>query len=294
METAAPKTNPPEAAQDSVALWVRELALQRTSYDFPIGLRIKADHYIADLMAMLFPHFASRRTVDPAEIENELVVLRERLLDMMLSVEQRFPGKGEQCAGKFFDQLPIVQRQLLRDATAIYEGDPAATSFDEVILSYPGFYAIAVYRLAHALHVLGCPLLPRMFTEHAHRLTGIDIHPGAKIGDSFFIDHGTGIVIGETTVIGDRVKLYQGVILGALAVHKHMAASKRHPTVENDVVAYAHATILGGETVIGHNSVIGGSAWITQSIVPYSVVTMKYQVQVRDASTMSEVLDWSI
>jgi len=161
---------------------------------------------------------------------------------------------------------------LNTDIKAIFEGDPAAKSEFEVIRTYPGFYAITFYRLAHALYKLGVPLLPRIFTEYAHSKTGIDIHPAAEIGEYFHIDHGTGIVIGETCKIGKHVKMYQGVTLGALSVHKSMANTKRHPTIEDRVVVYSGATILGGETVIGSDSIIGGNVWITKSISPGSSV----------------------
>ncbi len=176
---------------------------------------------------------------------------------------------------KFMDSLPIIQQMLISDAVAIVSGDPAATNLDEVIRTYPGFYAIAVYRIARELHKIHIPYIPRVMTEYAHTRTGIDINPGAEIGGSFFIDHGTGIVIGETTFIGENVKIYQGVTLGALNVMKDMAHIKRHPTIEDNVVIYAGATILGGETVIGRNCTIGGNAWITKSIPAYSKVYYK-------------------
>ena len=169
--------------------------------------------------------------------------------------------------------LPALQESLALDARATCEADPAARSVDEVLLAYPGFLALACYRIAHALCAEGVVLLPRLIAEFAHRETGIDIHPGARIGRSLAIDHGTGIVIGETTVIGDGVRLYQGVTLGALSVRKDLARQKRHPTIEDDVVIYANATILGGDTVIGAGSVIGGNVWLTHSVPPGSVVT---------------------
>jgi serine O-acetyltransferase len=174
--------------------------------------------------------------------------------------------------GAFFGAIPALYDQLQQDVTAMYLGDPAAQSTSEVVRSYPGFYAIAAYRFAHELQRLGVDNIPRIITEHAHSKTGIDIHPGATIGNRFCIDHGTGIVIGETTIIGDHVKIYQGVTLGALSVNKEDAKKKRHPTIEDNVVLYAGASILGGETVIGHDSVIGGNVWLTRSIPPYSKV----------------------
>ena len=172
----------------------------------------------------------------------------------------------------FTEQLPRIVDELQEDAQAILAGDPAAQSIEEIYLAYPGFYAIAIYRIAHVLHQLGFPLIPRMMTELAHSRTGVDINPGAQIGRHFFIDHATGVVIGETAVIHDRVKIFQGVTLGALVVDKNMGDRKRHPTIESDVTIYANATILGGDTVIGDSSVIGGNAWVTQSVPPNSKV----------------------
>jgi len=172
-------------------------------------------------------------------------------------------------------QLPELRRKIHLDVEAAFEGDPAAKSHEEVILAYPGLEAISIHRFAHELWIRNIPLLPRMMSEYIHGKTGIDIHPGATIGESFFIDHGTGVVIGETTVIGKNVKIYQGVTLGALSVRKELSHKKRHPTIEDEVTIYAGATILGGETVIGRGSVIGGNVWITESVPPYSRVYNK-------------------
>jgi len=179
----------------------------------------------------------------------------------------------------FFERLPAVMIVIAEDVEAAYEGDPAATCLEEVILAYPGVKAVFTYRLAHLLHTLGVPLIPRIMTEFAHNETGVDIHPGATIGRRFFIDHGTGVVIGETTVIGEHVKLYQGVTLGALSFPREpggalMRGRQRHPTLEDDVVVYAGATILGGETVVGRGSVVGGNVWLTSSVPPGSRVTL--------------------
>ena len=172
----------------------------------------------------------------------------------------------------FFQYIPELYRVLNTDINSLISGDPAARLEFEVIRAYPGFYALCFYRLAHELLALDVPLLPRILTEHAHSRTGIDIHPGADIGEHFFIDHGTGIVIGETAIIGNHVKLYQGVTLGALSVDKSMASTKRHPTVEDHVVIYSGATILGGGTVIGHHSIIGGNVWLTKSVPPGTLI----------------------
>lgn len=184
---------------------------------------------------------------------------------------------AEDISLKFAGELPRIQRQLLKDVDAGFAGDPAAKSKEEIIFSYPGFFAICVYRMAHVLYELGVPIIPRMMTEYAHSGTGIDINPGARIGEFFFIDHGTGVVIGETTEIGDNVKLYQGVTLGALSTRKGQLLSdvKRHPTIEDNVTVYSGASILGGETVIGKNSTIGGSAFITDSVNSNTRVSVK-------------------
>lgn len=196
---------------------------------------------------------------------------------------------------EFRNSLPEVYQTLVTDASAICEGDPAAHSIEEVIISYPGFYAIMIYRIAHELDRLSVPFIPRMFTEFSHSKTGIDINPKANIGKSFCIDHGTGIVIGETTVIGESVKMYQGVTLGALSVSKDCAGNKRHPTIEDHVTMYAGCTILGGETVIGHDSVIGGNVWLTHSIEPNSLVINQDKIKLIDKSLdMNDIINYVI
>lgn len=186
-------------------------------------------------------------------------------------------GRTEEVCSQFFDKLPYIQEMLLKDVQAAFDGDPAAKSKEEVIFSYPGLYAICVYRIAHELYELEVPFIPRIMTEHAHGKTGIDINSGAKIGEYFFIDHGTGVVIGETTTIGNHVKIYQGVTLGALSTRsgQQLSGVKRHPTIEDHVTIYSGSTILGGETVIGRESVIGGNAFIVESIAPGTKVTVK-------------------
>ena len=178
-------------------------------------------------------------------------------------------------------KLPELLYKLNKDAEAIFTNDPASNSMEEVYLSYPGFFAVAIYRFAHEFHEAGFPLVPRMMTEYAHRLTGVDIHPGANIGTSFFIDHATGIVIGETAIIKNNVKIYQGVTLGALYVEKNLKNVKRHPTVENNVTIYANATILGGNTIVVKDSIIGGNVWITSSIPENSLVTHSPEIKIR-------------
>ncbi|MFM1820747.1 MAG: Serine O-acetyltransferase [Bacteroidota bacterium] len=188
------------------------------------------------------------------------------LESLFYSMKDQLSAEPTVIAKRFLDRIPAIYDLLQTDVEAMVEGDPAATTSYEVIRTYPGFYALAFYRLAHGLLQENVPLIPRILTEYAHSKTGIDIHPGASIGRYFFMDHGTGIVIGETTVIGERVKLYQGVTLGALSVDKSMASTKRHPTIEDGVVIYSGATILGGETVVGKGSVIGGNVWLTRSV----------------------------
>ena len=174
--------------------------------------------------------------------------------------------EAESISLSLIEEIPEIRRLVRLDTIAAYNGDPAAKSGDEVIVSYPGLEAIIVYRIAHFLHLKNVPVIPRIMSEYVHGKTGIDIHPGATIGESFFIDHGTGVVVGATTIIGDNVKIYQGVTLGALSVKKSLQNKKRHPTIEDNVTIYANATILGGETVIGKGSVIGGNSWITESV----------------------------
>jgi serine O-acetyltransferase len=194
----------------------------------------------------------------------------------------------------FLNTLHSLKKTLLNDAGFIFDSDPAAKDIVEVIAIYPGFFAIYCYRFAHSLDRLSVPLLPRMITEYAHKVTGIDIHPGAVIGSPLSIDHGTGIVIGETTVIGNFVKLYQGVTLGALSVDKSKASKKRHPTIEDNVILYAGSTILGGETTVGRNSVIGGNVWLTESVLPFSVVYHKSEIIIRNQNGFEEPINFII
>jgi serine O-acetyltransferase len=240
-------------------------------------------HIVHGLDELIFPGFRENQGLDhsnlrliTAEKVNHLAreLIREVEKSLAFSVKEGSLSCGhggchaaaELIVESFFEGLPQIRRVLSLDMQASFRGDPAAKSFEEVILSYPGFRAITVHRLAHYFWKAQVPLIPRMMSELVHGSTGIDIHPGAEIGESFFIDHGTGVVIGETTIIGNNVKLYQGVTLGALSVKKEEGNRKRHPTIEDDVTIYSHATILGGETVIGRGSVIGGNVWITESV----------------------------
>ena len=243
---------------------------------------------------IIFPGYFSEVRIDSFSLKYHIgrvvLTMLENLTDqIILSMRHKCLRGNLACtrcfeqahdaALKFIGSLPELRMTLAEDVRAAIEGDPAVKNPDEVIFSYPGLFAITIYRIAHILHGLKIPLIPRMLTEHAHSLTGIDIHPGARIGKRFFIDHGTGIVIGETTVIGDRVRIYQGVTLGALSLPKDsvdkMRDKKRHPTIEDDVIIYSNATILGEKAVIGARSVIGGNVWITDSVPPDTKVISK-------------------
>jgi serine O-acetyltransferase len=242
---------------------------------------------VKSLYNFLFPRVHSIKKKD-----NDLCInCQEEQFAAILSL---LTDDGDKVSKKFFKNIDALKEELIKDAQFILESDPAATQLMEVIAIYPGFFAIFSYRVAHAIALLKVPLLPRMITEYAHKVTGIDIHPLARIGHPFSIDHGTGIVIGETTIIGKNVKLYQGVTLGALSVDKSKASKKRHPTIEDNVILYAGCTILGGETVIGRNSVIGGNTWLTESIAPFSVVYHKSEIIVRNHSNYKEPINFII
>jgi serine O-acetyltransferase len=264
--------------------------------DHSLGFQLKNEtqKFVDNLQAVLFPHFCKEGFFTSEEIESRLVLLERDLKRLLLPMLKDTSLNLDEIAMKFMHTLPAIHDMLWLDAEAITSGDPAAESIDEVILAYPGFTAIALYRLAHELYLLHVPIFPRLITEYAHQMTGIDIHPGAQIGSSFAIDHGTGIVIGESTVIGNHVKMYQGVTLGALSVNKKLAKSKRHPTIEDDVVIYAQAIILGGDTIIGNHSIIGGNVWLTESVPPYSSVYQESKVTVRPKELTGSPIDFSI
>lgn len=259
----------------------------------PLPSREVIAEILCDLMDILYPGYWRRQNLHMGNVEYHVGDLIDGLHDKLtqhiarvLRHEFAQDGKGgdfeaiaQQKTIELLKRLPDLRLVLEQDVQAAYEGDPAAKGFHEIIFCYPGLEAITVYRIAHELLLLGVPLIPRMMTEHAHQKTGIDIHPGARIGRGFFIDHGTGVVIGETCDIGNGVKLYQGVTLGALSFPRDAAGNiirgmKRHPTLEDDVVAYANATILGGDTVIGHHAVVGSSVFLTHSVDPYTVVSL--------------------
>ena len=245
---------------------------------------------IDKLRRIVFPGYFKEKTYRMYNAKHNLSMLIE---DVMAHLTEQvalvYQGCGEdeaaakihaqQVALDFFRQIPAVRAMVQTDLQAAYDGDPAATGMAEIVFAYPGLFAITVYRLAHVLYTLNVPMLPRIMTEHAHSITGIDIHPGATVGKYFFIDHGTGIVVGETTVIGDNVKIYQGVTLGALSTRggQSLRGKRRHPTIEDNVTIYAGASVLGGETVIGRDSIIGANAFITKSIAPCTTISIKHQ-----------------
>ena len=261
--------------------------------DFPNRQNVVS--ILSDLQSVVFPGFRTAEDIDSVNIRyvigqkvNNIIANLTREIQKALiytkaqtcsheeigNISESHCFKlAEKTAVALIEEIPEIRRQIQLDVVATYNGDPAAKSNEEVVLSYPGLEAILVYRIAHFLYENGVPIIPRIMTEHVHGKTGIDIHPGATIGESFFIDHGTGVVVGETCIIGNNVKIYQGVTLGALSVKKNLQDKKRHPTIEDNVTIYANATILGGDTVIGKDSIIGGNTWITHSVKEGSVIT---------------------
>ncbi|MGA9270866.1 MAG: serine O-acetyltransferase EpsC [Lutimonas sp.] len=252
---------------------IQSIRTNKQNHLVNFGLRSKTEVFTNELFHILF------------DAETSVSSNMETLADMFKDIYGRIETCEEQdyisIWKRFLVGLPEILKKLNQDAKCLYQHDPAANSVEEVILAYPGFFAIAVYRLSHEFQKYKMPLVPRMMSEYAHRLTGIDIHPGATIGSPFFIDHGTGVVIGESAVIRNHVKIYQGVTLGALQVSKDMRDTKRHPTVEDDVTIYAGSTILGGETIIGAHSTIGGNVWLTQSVPPNSLVYQTSEVKLK-------------
>jgi serine O-acetyltransferase len=270
-----------------------------THVDFePIPSQQSVIEIIDKLKELLFPGYFTREKINPVNLKYHVGQTVSVLFDMISEQVSRSirhdcfrydqsciecEDRGHSVALALLEAIPSIRKILATDVRAFYEGDPAAKSYDEIIFSYPGIFAITVYRVAHKLYELGVPLLPRIMTEYAHNVTGIDIHPGAQIGERFCIDHGTGVVIGETTEIGKNVRIYQSVTLGALSLPKDAGdkfrGKKRHPTIEEDVIIYSGATILGGDTVIGARSVIGGNVWLTKSVPPDTKVIMEPQQQ---------------
>jgi serine O-acetyltransferase len=271
----------------------------------PLPSREAVDEILTDLLDILYPGYWRRQNLHMGNVEYHVGDLIDGLHDKLTLQIARalrhdcepdadpldFESEAQRKTVELLGKLPDLRMLLEQDALAAYEGDPAARGFHEIIFCYPGLEAVTVYRIAHELWEIGVPLIPRMMTEHAHSKTGIDIHPGARIGTGFFIDHGTGVVIGETCDIGANVKLYQGVTLGALSFPRDAAGNiirgkKRHPTLEDEVVVYANATILGGESIIGHHAVIGSNVWLTHGVAPYTVVSLeKPSLRIRNPVT---------
>jgi serine O-acetyltransferase len=283
----------------------------------PLPSREVIVEVLDDLMDILYPGYWRRQNLHIGNVEYHVGDVIDRLHDKLTTQIARALRHEAECGSgdverapfdaeaiaqqktvELLRSLPELRLLLEQDVQAAFEGDPAAKSYQEIIFCYPGLEAVTIYRIAHQMLLLGVPLIPRMMTEHAHSKTGIDIHPGARIGTGFFIDHGTGVVIGETCDIGRNVKLYQGVTLGAVSFPRDAAGNiirgmKRHPTLEDDVVVYANATILGGDTVIGHNAVVGSSVWLTHSVGPYTVVSLeKPSLRIKGPGT-NDLMPWS-
>jgi serine O-acetyltransferase len=307
----------PEITEAVIATYTE---CSRTSHlgHLPLPGRPAVVEILDDFLDILYPGIWRRQNLHLGNVEYHVGDLIDGLHDKLIQQFVRamrheqdcLPGDGrtgndlealaQQKAIDLLRRIPELRTVLELDVQAAYEGDPAAKTFHEIIFCYPGLEAVTIYRIAHEVLLLGVPLVPRMMTEYAHSKSGIDIHPGARIGTGFFIDHGTGVVIGETCDIGKNVKLYQGVTLGALSFPRDSAGNiirgmKRHPTLEDEVVVYANATILGGDTIIGHHAVIGSNAWLTQSVPPHTVVTLeKPSLRFRTPNSGPLVLDYQI
>lgn len=266
---------------------------QHNSFRKDVPSMPKAYAFTDNLINFLFPFKIDKKCTLP-QIGLNLAQLQIDFRDLIGTMEETAALSVQEITRIFFSKIPAIYKDLIADAEHFLSFDPAAHSVESVILYYPGFYSISVYRLSHELYNLKIPFLPRMMSEYAHSKTGIDIHPGAEIGKNFFIDHGTGIVIGETSNIGNNVKIYQGVTLGALYVEKSMKGVKRHPTIEDNVIIYSGSTILGGETIIGHDTVVGGNVWLTKSVPPCSVVYHESKSVVRDSKMKNEPINFVI
>lgn len=276
--------------KQSFAQYLEEI---NKSYCSEVPSVIETNSFVDDLVNLLFP-IRINKNFSLQEIEIRLDRMKLRLKELLIPLQSELVDKPEDISALFFKELPVVYKRLMEDAKAFINCDPAAGCIEEVILSYPGFYCLAVHRMAHILYQKKVPVLPRVMSEYVHGKTGIDIHPGATIGDNLFIDHGTGIVIGETAIVGNNVKIYQGVTLGAIYVERSMKDTKRHPTIEDNVIIYAGSTILGGQTVIGHDTIIGGNVWITESVIPFSVVYRQHKTVIKDSKNFQEPINYII
>lgn len=263
------------------------------SYCSEVPPMIDTHLFVDDLVHLLFP-IKINKNISLQEIEIKLERMELRLKELLIPLQKSLKKEASEISRDFFLQIPNVFRILLKDADAFFKSDPAASCVEEIILSYPGFYSLCIYRLSHILYSQNVSVLPRVMSEYAHGKTGIDIHPGAQIGKDFFMDHGTGIVIGETAVIGDNVKIYQGVTLGAIYVERSLKNTKRHPTIENNVIIYAGSTILGGKTSVGNDTIIGGNVWLTESVPPHSIVYRQHKAIIKDNKEFSEPINFII
>ena len=250
----------------------------------------KVINFFNRLLGFLYPEHCDNEFENIDDLKTYAYNLKKELELILSRRPDCTKGRHSEIATRFWDSLPMIKKAIELDVEAMYAGDPAAKSITEVIRTYPGFYAIATHRMAHSLYNEGLGLIARILSENAHSRTGIDIHPGATIGSHFCIDHGTGIVVGETTTIGNYVKIYQGVTLGALSVRKEDASTKRHPTIEDNVVIYAGASILGGKTIVGKGSIIGGNVWLTKSIPPHSKVYYKAELDISEDNDTSNIM----
>jgi serine O-acetyltransferase len=257
----------------------------------PLPSRSAICQFIDGLLQLLFPQLSEQKFNSATDLSAFAESINNSLSKILEGLGEDILADKDSIKDDFLKQIPKIYDTLRSDALAIAQGDPASLNRDEVIRTYPGFYAIAIYRFAHFFYLNQIPYLPRILTEYAHTKTGIDINPGAKIGPSFCIDHGTGLVIGETAVVGTNVKIYQGVTLGALSVAKEMAKMKRHPTIEDNVIIYSGATILGGDTIVGHDSIIGGNVWLIKSVPAYSRVYHKEQINISKSNDQESLLN---
>jgi len=273
----------------SIEKFVNQLYINNLSFTHTLPSLDKAGMFADGMFKLLFPLGSNSDIPMEQQIEVDARRMQFLLKELLLPLHGQIKTEIDQIVDGFFEQLPDVFQELLKDAQVILQYDPAAYSVEEVVAAYPGFYAICIYRMSHILYQMEVPVLPRMISEHAHSRTAIDINPGATIGPQFFIDHGTGVVIGETCIIGKNVKLYQGVTLGALNVSKELAQKKRHPTIEDNVIVYSGTTILGGNTIVGHDSIVGGNVWLTRSVDPYSLIYNRSETKIRSLEIDEEI-----
>lgn len=276
---------------ENLRSFAEQLYKDHTAEQCFMPCKTDSNRFIVDTIQLLFPLDVPRSTDEYLLRFRDNELQLRRLLNSLKPILHQNP---QTIVDGFFNEMPQLYERLRMDAESIFKFDPAAANIQEVIHAYPGFFAIAVYRIANKLNKLKVPILPRLISEYSHSRTGIDINPCATIGQNFFIDHGTGVVIGETTHIGDNVKIYQGVTLGALTVEKSLAATKRHPTIEDNVIIYAGSTVLGGKTVIGRDSVIGGNVFLTESVPPDSVVYHKSEIKIRTSRVFNEPVNYVI